>query len=102
MQTSWRGLFLIVVAAETFHFAEWRVVLVVIGYVAFESLDQWLARRARAKAIGEAIDDVMYGWDTEPDDPEREEKEEWSRIKLTGKEQIIVARVADLLRQALR
>lgn len=93
---------MIVVAAGAFHFAAWQVVLIVIGYLGLESLDQWLAKRAKARAIGKAIDDVMYGWNTDPDDPEHEEKDEWSRVKLTGKEQIVVARVAELLRKSLR
>jgi len=66
-----------VVAAGAFHFAAWQVVLIVIGYLGLESLDQWLAKRAKARAIGKAIDDVMYRWNTDPDDPEHEEKDEW-------------------------
>jgi hypothetical protein len=102
MQTSWRILFLIVVTAEGLHFAVWQIALIVAGYSALEGLDHWLAKRARTKAIGEAIDYSLYGWENDPDDPTLEEKGEWSRIKLTGQDQIVVGRVAELLRQSLR
>ena len=102
MQTSWRVLFLIVVAAVGLHFGAWQTALIVAGYSALESLDHWLAKKARTKAIGEAIDYALYGWETDPDDPTSEEKEEWSRVKLTGPDQIVVGRVAELLRQSLR
>ncbi len=102
MQTSWRSVFLIVVAAGALGLATWKVFLVVFGYMIFENLDQWLAKRARTKAIGNAIDYVLFGWETDPNDAEHEEKDQWSRVRLTGKDQIIVARIADLLREALR
>jgi hypothetical protein len=91
------------VAAAGLHFAVWQTFLILVGYWVLESLDQWLTKRAKTKAIGEAIGYVMYEWETDPDDPEWETKgDEATRIKLTGKDQILAARVAELLRQSLR
>jgi len=102
VQTSWRVLFLIVVAAEGFHFAVWQTLLILVVYVVLEYFDQWLSKIAKTKAVGKAIDDVVYGWHTVPDDPTLEVKDEWSRTKLVGSEQILVARIAELLREMLR
>ncbi len=102
MRTSWGVLFLITAAAGMLHLAEWKFFVVFVGYWSLDSLDRWLAKKAKAKAIGRAIDDVLFGWETDPKNPEWEEKDEWSRVKLTGKDQIIVARVADLLRGTLQ
>lgn len=102
MQTSWRILFLILVGAVGLHFAAWQIALILAVYLGLERLDVRLTKKARTKAVGEAIDAELYGWETDPDDPTHEEKDEWSRIKLAGQEQIIVGRVAELLRQSLR
>jgi hypothetical protein len=102
MQPSWRALFLIVVAAGVFHIAEWQFFLVVFGYLGFESLDQWLAKRAKSKAIDAAIEDELYGWETDPDDPEYEDKNELTRVRLTSEQRIVVGRIAELLRRTAR
>ena len=50
--------------------------LIVIGYTALESLDQWIAKKARAKAIEDVIDDELFGWEPYPEAPEDEIKRE--------------------------
>lgn len=86
---------MIVAAGVVFHVAPWATFLVLIGYWSFERLDQWLARRAKEKAI----ENELWGWETDPEDPESETKGQLTRVKLDGKDQIIVARVAELLRR---
>jgi hypothetical protein len=57
-------------------------------------LDQRLAKKARE----ESIDKVMFGWEPSKDDPEYEDKGGLTRVRLTGKDQILAARIAELLR----
>jgi len=52
-----------------------------------------LSQRAKEKAIH----DVMCGWKVSAEDPEYEDKGKVSRTRLTGSDQIIAARVAELL-----
>jgi len=59
----------------------------------FEQLDRWLSQREREKAIH----DVMCGWKVSAEDPEYEDKGKVSRARLTGSDQVITARVAELL-----
>ena len=93
MQISWRVAFLIVAAAGAMHLSLWKVFVVLVGYLGFEQLDRRLSRRAKEKAIH----DVMCGWKTSAEDPEYEDKDEVSRARLTGSNQLITARVAELL-----
>lgn len=95
-------MFLIIVAAQGLHFPVWQIFLILVGYLGLEHVDIWLTKRARTQAIGEAIDYELYEWKTDPDDPTREEKDEWTRLKLTGQDQVIFGRIAELLRQSLR
>ncbi len=92
---SFRATFLILAAAVIFHVSVWETCLVLVGYFSFARLDEWLAKKAKEKVI----DDEMEGWETDPDNPEYETKGDLSRVKLTGKEQIVAARVAHLLRR---
>jgi len=93
MQISWRVAFLIVAAAGAMHLSLWKVFVVLVGYLGFEQLDRRLSQRAKEKAIH----DVMCGWKTSAEDPEYEDKGEVSRARLTGSNQVITARVAELL-----
>ena len=89
--------FLVVAAAIMFHRSAWEICLLLIGYWGFTGLDQWLANRTKQKAI----DDQTDGWETDPSDPEFETKGNLGRAKLTGEGQIIVTRVAELLRRTI-
>ena len=93
MQISWRVAFLIVAAAGAMHLSLWKVFVVLVGYLGFEQLDRRLSQRAKEKAIH----DVMCGWKVSAEDPEYEDKGEVSRVRLTGSDQVITARVAELL-----
>src|SRR2546430_13240938 len=93
MQISWRVAFLIVAVAGAMHLSLWKVFVVLVGYLGFEQLDRWFSQRAKEKAIH----DVMCGWTISPEDPEYEDKGKVSRARLTGGDQIITARVAELL-----
>src|SRR2546429_7719485 len=95
MQISWRVAFLIVAAAGAMHLSLWKVFVVLVGYLGFEQLDRWLSKRAKEKAIH----GVMCGWKVSADDAEYEDKGAVSRARLTGSDQIITARVAELLRK---
>ena len=75
--------------------ALWKATVVLIGYWSFERLDQWLSKRAKEKVI----DDETDGWRTDPDNPEYEDNGQLTRVKLSDKEQIMVTRVAELLRR---
>ena len=99
MKPSWRIYFLIGVSAVVFHLRPWTAGFVLAGYVVFEWLDQWLARRAKRKAIEEVIQDETDGWEPDAEDPEYESKGDWQRPRLTGKDQVIVSRVAGILRR---
>jgi hypothetical protein len=99
MQTSWRIVFLIAAAAAVAHLTTWTMLVILFGYLGFERLDNWLVRRERQKEREKVIEDEMWGWEPSPDDSNCEDKGEMSRVRLTGSDQIIVSRVAELLRR---
>ena len=92
---SLRAWFLIVAAAVVFRLSFWHTIVLIIGYAIFDGLDQWLAKTAREKVI----DDEISGWEQDPDQPEYENKGNLTRLRLTQNEQIIVTRVADIMRR---
>ena len=75
------------------HLSLWKVLVVFVGYLGFEQLDRRLSQREKEKAIH----DVMCGWKVSAEDPEYEDKGEVSRVRLTGSDQVITARVAEIL-----
>ena len=92
---SWRAGFLVVAAVVVLHLSDWQAGFVIVGYFAFARLDEWLANRARAKAI----DEELNGWTPDAGDAQFESKGSWSRMRLPQNEQIVVTRVAELLRK---
>lgn len=92
-ELSFRAWFLIVVACVAFHFSVWGTVAIVFGYEIAEYLDHWRARKARE----EVFEDALSGWEPSADDKEYEDKAGLTRVRLTGKEQIIVTRIAEML-----
>jgi len=88
-----RASFLIDAAGVILHVAFLPMCAVLIGYVGFASLDKWLVHKRREAVI----DYEIHGWTVDPEDPESEVKGNLSRVKLPSKEQIVVARVAELL-----
>ena len=97
MNLPFRALFLLVAAAAIFHLSGWIVFVLIAGYVVCAELDNWQARRAKKKETENAVDDELYGWEADPEDPESETKGALSRTRLVGKDQIVVSRVAQLL-----
>jgi hypothetical protein len=92
---SFRALLLIVAAGVVLHIAALPVCTVLVGYFGFASLDKWLANRAREAAI----DYEISGWIVDSKDPESESRGALSREKLPNKDQIVVTRIAELLRR---
>ena len=84
-------------AATLLNVADWQLVVLVGGYYGFSELDRRLDRKAKTKAI----EDELYGWEKDPDDPENEIKGEIGRIRLPQTEQIVVTRIADIIRRTL-
>lgn len=95
MQMSFGVAFLIVAASVLFHFSFGTAVVLLGGYGAFASLDEWLAKRAR----GKVIEDELVGWQHDPDEPECETKGNLTRVRLSISEQIIVTRVLETLKR---
>jgi hypothetical protein len=52
--------------------------------------------RQAKKVRREIVDDLMFGWEPSEDDAEYEHKGDLSRVRLTGKEQILVTRIAEM------
>ena len=67
--------------------------IVLIGYAICAWLDQWMYDRARDKVFESEI----YSWEQDPDDLEYETS--GGLRKLTGESQIIVTRVAEIIRR---
>ena len=93
-----KATFLIVAAGLMVHLSVLEVVSLVVGYTAFENLDQWRARRVRRARIDRVLDEEME-WEKDPDRPQWEMQGEFTRIKLPQNEQIVVTRVAMILRR---
>lgn len=55
----------------------------------------------KVKAINNAFDDEVHDWKQHPDKPDWEEKGDMDRIKLPQQEQIVVYRVAEVVRRML-
>jgi hypothetical protein len=97
MRPSFRAWFLIIAASVAFNFAVWNTAVILIGYGIAEYLDQWQAGKEREKVC----EDEIFGWEPSKDDPEWEAKGNLSRVRLTGQNQIVAARIAGLLRRTL-
>src|SRR5215471_492362 len=99
MQISLRAPFLIVAASLIFHLSLWQVGVLLVGYGVCEYFDQWWAKRAKDKVKDEVFDDEIYGWESDADDLDYENKGALTRMKLVGRQRIIVTRVAEILRR---
>jgi hypothetical protein len=88
---SWSAVLLLVVLADGFKFLAWKTALLVAGYLLCADADQ-----------GRKDKDNKYefdGWVVDPEDPDQEIKGNFTRVRLTGENQIIVTRVGELLRR---
>ena len=97
MNPSFRIWWLIIVACVTLHLSGWNTAVVLGGYALAEYIEQYIGQRRTKKARAKAFEDVMDGWKECKADPKMEEKDEWSRVRLVGQNQIIVARIAELV-----
>jgi hypothetical protein len=97
MKPAYRVWFLIIVACFQFKLSDWQVVFVLVGYGIAEAVDWWLYHRYAKKARNEVFEDVLYGWEPSNDSPEYEEKGGLTRVRLTGQNQILAARIGDIL-----
>src|SRR5260370_131925 len=98
---SLRAAFLIIAASLALHVSYWPMVVILFGYGVCDEADKWLARRAKMKAIDAHYTDEMDYWKDHPKRPGWEEKGDWDRIKLPQTEQIVVTRVAQVVRRML-
>lgn len=96
---SYRAAFVILAGGAILNLPLLKVLALVAGYTAFEQLDVWLAKRARNNAVEKVFEDEVYGWKPDTESPEMETKGDYQRVKLVGHEQVIVTRVADLMRR---
>lgn len=97
MRLSFRVYFLIGMASAVLHVSGPVVAVCLAGYWILENLDRWLAKRQRAKVI----DTIILDWEQDKDDSEWEVRGNLSRVRLTGQNQIIAARVGELLEELL-
>lgn len=77
------------------HVAVLPICIVLIGYIGFAILDEWLAQRKR-DAVWES---EICDWIIDPEDRQSETKGGLSRIKLPQPQQIVVFRVGELQRK---
>lgn len=93
MNPSFRVWWLIIVACFVFHLSGWHTAVVLIPYAIAEFVDRWRKFALRRDVFAE----VMLGWKQCKDDPEHEEKGDSTRVRLVGQNQVIVARLMELL-----
>jgi len=96
-----RALFWVVIAAALLHTNALGFGILAVAYFACTAFDHWRANKATKKVI-KALDDETDGWEADPDDPEKETKGNFTRIRLSNKEAILVNRVAEVLREMER
>ena len=97
---SQRASFLIIVAGLALHVSVPLVCLTIIGYWIFEWSDKRQAKHENEKVFAQESDD----WERDPVDPRSEIRSDGSltRVKLTDSEQVIAARIVELLRTVRR
>lgn len=98
---SLRAAFLIVAASAVLHVRPWPMIVILIGYGICDEADKWFARRAKMKAVDTQYLDEMADWKDHPKNPGWEEKGDWDRIKLPQNDQIVVTRVAQVVRRMM-
>jgi hypothetical protein len=89
MKFPWRATLLIFAVSPIVHSPIGYTLLVYVGFLICGCLDQMNKNKV--------FEDEMGGWETDPDESEHETKANLSRVKLTGPNQIVVFRLADLI-----
>jgi hypothetical protein len=85
----WRATLLIFAIGPLVHSPFGYTFFVYVGYLICAVLDQIKKDRV--------FEDEMDGWEANPDESEYETKGNFSRVRLTGQNQIVAHRVAQLL-----
>lgn len=93
MKPSFKVWWLIIVSGVAFNLSGRFTVFVLVVYALAEYIEQWQARKARAKVV----DDVLFGWKPKNVDSEWEDKGNLTRIRLVGQNPLVVARIAELV-----
>jgi hypothetical protein len=93
MKPSFRVYFLLVLATSALHLSWWRSAIILLCYYALESLDAWISKRAKDKALEYELAD----WEIDQDDPEMESKGDLTRRRLSGNDQVIVTRLSEFI-----
>ena len=93
MNLSFRAWWLIIAACVALHLSVWYTVVVLVVYTIADIAD----RRRRLSLRAKMFDDVLAGWKPCKDDPNMEEKDEWTRVRLVGQNPIVVSRLMELL-----
>ena len=99
MTIPFRALFLLGIGCAVFHLALWSTMLLLAGYEICDILDHLQKNHKKDQRM--AALDTELSWERDPDDPESETLEGWSRVRLPREHQIVVTRVAALLRSTL-
>jgi hypothetical protein len=100
MHPSYRALFLIGAGCAALHVPALHALVILLGYLIFEWVDERVALKAKQKKLIRMYE-VVFGWKPSKDDPTHEQQDDIERVRLTGENQILTARVADLLRETL-
>ncbi len=92
-----RSAFLIVAAGLALHVPFLWTCLALTGYLGCAALDKWLAKLAKDKLY----EDELVGWNTDKGNTEYEGNGRYHRRRLPETDEIVVTRIADLLRKML-
>jgi hypothetical protein len=95
-----RIYFLLGAGGAALNLSLWKVIVLIAGYAICDTIDQLLLKKQMRKRLLEAVDYEFDGWETQHD-PTWESKGNLSRVKLTGENQILFARITDLLRSVI-
>lgn len=98
---SFRATFLILAASVVFHIAFWLTLGLLLGYGICAQIDKSLGAKARRNAIDAILELEIDGWKADPEDPDYEVNGEIARKKIAACDQLLVCRVAQLLRRML-
>jgi hypothetical protein len=96
-----RIYFLLGVGSAVLKLHFWEVLTLIAGYAVCDFIDQFLLKKRMRKRLTDGVDHEIYGWETDQDDPTSESKGDFSRVKLTQENQILFARVTDVMRSVI-
>ena len=91
--SDWRSLPKKCLTGPTLLEMRWSTAAILVGYGIAEYVDQRQTRKAR----DEIFENEVLGWEASEDHPEYEDKGVLTRVRLTGNNQILATRIAELL-----